>query len=265
MRFVFVAVLLATFCCGNFSLLQAKDSEPRQFYSQWMKAGRAYSFRIHHFKPNPADKEYEQQYVIYYSAKDDYLFFFDPEAGEYWGRWQRNADREKRFSLIDKANRAAKLQDIPEPAFTDPTELPFLPNSSDGVRIASPSEAGNSREVNTPEDLSNLPPEEEFTPEIAEAPAAQPTQQELPNVRKVVRERQTVRITRRAPQTAIRYKTVWETEYERVWVPTYNVTPVVINGVATQVFTRGGYWKTVPVKKKKFVPYNPAGTGFYGP
>lgn len=260
MRSVFIGLLL-TILNGN--LLPANETNPRQFYSQWMKDGREYSFRVHHYKVDPTDTEYKQQYVIFYSAKDEHLYFFDPEEGKYWGRWTRDAEGEKRFSIIDPPNRAAKLADIPEPAFTDPTELPFLPGSDDTVRIASPSAAGGSQEVEIPGDLANLPPEEDFRPEPAAVPFIQIG--EPANIRRVARDRRPIRATTSGPYTTTRYKTIWVTEYKQVWVPTYTVTPVVVNGVATQVFSQGGYYKTVPVKVKKVIPYNPAGTGFYGP
>lgn len=81
---------------------------------------KAYEHRRYTFE-SQKDKKEKHHYAIYYKGRKNYIYFFNPRARRYWGRF----DLEKNgYSLLPNTAKKEKLSDIPESAFLPPGEMP---------------------------------------------------------------------------------------------------------------------------------------------
>src|SRR5690242_6471042 len=86
----------------------------RQWYTGWKPSGLGYSFSTYYYKPYAAYPTYCYNYAVYYPATPQYVYYYNPYRGTYWGRFDIKT---KGYSLLAEKDRAGRLKDIPEKAF----------------------------------------------------------------------------------------------------------------------------------------------------
>jgi hypothetical protein len=115
-------------------LVQAPGKEtPRQAYSAWCKQG-GYYFCCYYYQP-AADGPYKSQRCIYYPARPNYVYYYNPTKKLYWGRYDMNA---KGYSLLAEKDRAEKLTGIDEKAFPKPGAMPPVPETKEDAKVLPP-------------------------------------------------------------------------------------------------------------------------------
>jgi hypothetical protein len=115
-----------------------------QSYSAWHKSPYSYYYRYYYSQPKTYD------YVILYPKQPRYLYYYNPTAKLYWGRFDLKA---KGYSLLAEADRKGLLKDIPESKFPEPGDMPQVPGGKDGETVQVP-----------PDDLpADLPTGEDLT------------------------------------------------------------------------------------------------------
>jgi hypothetical protein len=137
-----------------FSLLMASTAAAalagRHYYSSWSYAPTyTYYYRYYYYKPVPDFDGYKYHYAIYYPAQPRYVYYYNPYASYYWGRYDLEA---KGYSVLAEGDRKKNLKEIPESAFPKPGEMPAIPESKDGERIPT-IEAGDLPRGEAPKDI----------------------------------------------------------------------------------------------------------------
>jgi hypothetical protein len=99
------------------------------YYSSWHPSPYHYYYRSYYYKPNAYD------YVIYYPQKPRYLYYYNPVAKTYWGRFDIKT---KGYSLLAEEDRKGAIKDIPENAFPEPGELPGVHGDKDADKVQAP-------------------------------------------------------------------------------------------------------------------------------
>jgi hypothetical protein len=105
------------------------DAGFEQSYSGWHKSPYSYYYRYYYSLPNTHD------YVTYFPTQPRYLYYYNPVAKLYWGRFDLQA---KGYSLLAEADRKGLLKDIPESKFPVPGDLPAVPGGQDGEKVLTP-------------------------------------------------------------------------------------------------------------------------------
>ena len=100
-----------------------------QSYSDWHKSPYSYYYRYYYSRPNTYD------YVILYPKQPRYLYYYNPVAKVYWGRFDLKS---KGYSLLAEADRKGLLKDIPESKFPEPGDMPQVPGGQDGEKVQTP-------------------------------------------------------------------------------------------------------------------------------
>jgi len=116
----------------------------RQRYSSWSyHPTRTYYYTTYSYHPvvRTVTTNYRYHYAIHYPTQPRYVYYYNPVRRVYWGRYDM---QEKGYSLLKPEDRKQELTDIPESAFPQPGEMPPIPESKDGEKMAVP-------------DLSTLP------------------------------------------------------------------------------------------------------------
>jgi hypothetical protein len=112
-----------------------RSGHGRQYYDKWQQSAKGYAFSVHHFRPDAGDPTYRTNYAIYYPSTPQYVYYFNPAKGTYWGRFDVKT---KGYSLLAEKDRAGRLKDIPERAFPAERSLPNIPDAKDKVQLAEP-------------------------------------------------------------------------------------------------------------------------------
>ena len=105
------------------------DAGFEQSYSGWNKSPYHYYYRIYHSRPKTYD------YVILYPTQPRYLYYYNPVAKAYWGRFDLKA---KGYSLLAEADRKGLLKDIPDSKFPEPGDMPQVPGGDEGEKVQTP-------------------------------------------------------------------------------------------------------------------------------
>jgi hypothetical protein len=113
----------------------AQAGSGRQHYAGWQHSGRGYSFCTYYYKPSVGYPSYCYNYAIWYPSTPNYVYYFNPYRGTYWGRFDIKT---KGYSLLAEKDRAGQLKDIPEKAFPAEGPLPSVPDAKDKVQLAEP-------------------------------------------------------------------------------------------------------------------------------
>src|SRR5207244_2381430 len=132
-RKLIVLVCLATGALA--AAAPAVAQQPRQHYSKYWAKNKGYYFKQYFYKPTPGAVAYRMQYVIYYSSKPRFYFFFNPYNRLYWGRYDR---QEGAYSKLPEPQQRGQVAEIKEAAFSAPAGMPPVPESRDGVALAVP-------------------------------------------------------------------------------------------------------------------------------
>lgn len=106
---------------------------PRAYYTPWTHhAQRGYFYRHFYFKPEANQPAYRHHYAIHFPQQPLYVYFYDPQEGVYWGRYDF---KYQGFSLLEPEARKPLVSQIPAEAFPLPGELPPLPGAQDGFKV----------------------------------------------------------------------------------------------------------------------------------
>lgn len=129
--------------CGLTLCLMFTAAKPakaaRQYYSSWSYyPSYGYYYRTYYYKPYASYSGYHYHYCIYYPSRPRYIYYYNPYRRVYWGRFDTQGKDGKHYSLLSEKDRKGKLSDIPESAFPEPGQMPVIPESEDGTRIAPP-------------------------------------------------------------------------------------------------------------------------------
>ena len=126
-QFLLSVLLIAIIAVPAMAALQ------RHYYSGWSyNSGKSYYYRSYYYKPVSSYNGYRYHYCIHYPTRPRYVYYYNPYARVYWGRYDL---MEKGYSLLADADRNEELDSIPEKAFPKPGEMPVIPESEDGERM----------------------------------------------------------------------------------------------------------------------------------
>src|SRR4051794_24825591 len=100
--------LLMLVCLSTAGLFAATNEASaqyaRQYYGSWRyAANRGFHYRLYYYKPYASHNGYKHHYVIRYRSQPQYLYYFHPGTGKYWGRLSARG-----YSLLPQEARAGK-------------------------------------------------------------------------------------------------------------------------------------------------------------
>ena len=113
------------------------QDQPRQFYTDWVKQdteGTQYMAK-YYFKSNPANSEYQFQWVVWNKKWPDKVFYMNKDQ-KYWCAAPIGHNREEWFVFDEKADRI-QTAIVPEKSTHPP-----IPQATDGAQMAFPKFAG---------------------------------------------------------------------------------------------------------------------------
>jgi hypothetical protein len=117
----------------SFEPAQAHFRRYRQYYGGWSyNPIQTYYYRPYYYQTYVSAPRYSYHYVVYYPAQTQYYYYYNPAQNYYWGRYDRKS---KGYSLLAEKDRKANLAEIPESAFPEPSKMPNIPESTDGVAM----------------------------------------------------------------------------------------------------------------------------------
>lgn len=117
----------------------AGDYSPRQYYGNWQRHPTAgYHYRSYYYKPTPTYQGYKHHYVISPPTSRQHHYYYNPYTKKYWGRCPSQHDGDGGYSKLAPEDQKASLKEIPESAFPKPSDLPEIPESSDGAILDLP-------------------------------------------------------------------------------------------------------------------------------
>ena len=117
----------------------------RQYYGGWQRSAQGFYYSTHHYRPDAGALTFSTNYAIFYPEHPQYIYFFNPLKGTYWGRFDVKT---KGYSLLAEKDRAGRLKDIPEKAFPDEGPLPEIPDAKDKLTLAEPPDLPGGEKLN---------------------------------------------------------------------------------------------------------------------
>lgn len=112
----------------------------RHYYGGWnYYPTRTYYYSYYYYKPQPTYEGYKYHYCVYYPTTPRYVYYYNPVARVYWGRYDLEA---KGYSLLAEKDRKADLKAIPETAFPKAGEMPKIPDADDDEKMLAIDPAG---------------------------------------------------------------------------------------------------------------------------
>jgi hypothetical protein len=115
---------------------------PRQYYDNTWTYSPSYGYYYVHYYylPVVTYTTYEYHYCIYYPSQPSYVYYYNPTAQVYWGRYELGSKGDKRYSILAEKDRKKELKEIPEKAFPKPDKMPSIPGAKDDVAMEPPPE-----------------------------------------------------------------------------------------------------------------------------
>ena len=113
------------------------DEAKANYYSSYVyyPAGNYY-YSYYYYQPYSGYSGYQSHHCYYYpSYSTRYVYYYNPYRHVFWGRYDL---QDKGYSLLAEQDRKGDLKDIAESAFPKPGEMPGIPDSKDGNKMASP-------------------------------------------------------------------------------------------------------------------------------
>jgi hypothetical protein len=142
LRFLVLAGAVALMAALGVTFFRAGHG--RQYYDKWQQSAKGYAFSVYHYRPEAGDATYRTNYAIYYPSTPQYVYYFNPAKGTYWGRYDLKT---KGYSLLAEKDRAGLLKDIPESAFPAEGALPGVPDAKDKLTLAEPPDLPSGEKV----------------------------------------------------------------------------------------------------------------------
>jgi hypothetical protein len=114
----------------------------RQYYDKsWSYSpSHGYYYIHYHYRPAASAPGHDYNYCIYYPPQPGSIYYYDPAAQVYWGRYKIGSKGAERFSTLAEKDRKTDLKEVPESAFPAPGMMPKIPGSTDGVLMEPPPE-----------------------------------------------------------------------------------------------------------------------------
>jgi hypothetical protein len=126
----------------------------QQYYGNWSYyPSRGYNYCSYNYRPYDSYPNYSHHYCISYPSSPNYVYYYNPYQGQYWGRCDLSNGT---YSLLAEGDRRPTIQAIPETAFPTPGQMPLIPPGVD-----------NGKEVPPKGDVRIAPPP---APPLAEGP-----------------------------------------------------------------------------------------------
>jgi hypothetical protein len=120
---------------GTASTANAGYYYGRQYYGGWNYCSYGYNYCSYYYQPYYGYSGYCYNYCICYPSQPRYCYYYNPYSCTYWGRFDLKTGG---YSLLAKADRKAKLSDIPEKAFPPEGKMPAIPDAKDQLVLAEP-------------------------------------------------------------------------------------------------------------------------------
>ena len=141
-RIVLALVLLLLFLRVAVPASFAAQSLSQYFDSTWTYSPSYGYYYVHYYyRPVVTYTTYEYHYCIYYPSQPSYIYYYNPTAQVYWGRYEIGSKGEERYSLLAEKDRKKDLKEIPNGAFPKPGKMPTIPGAKDNVAIEPPPES----------------------------------------------------------------------------------------------------------------------------
>lgn len=133
-----IGILFLLLAAATFSVLATSDlqaSAYRQYYSNWSyHPTHSYYYTRYYYRPTPTYQTYSYHYCVHYPSQPRYVYYYNPYARQYWGRYDCEGQPGQQYSLLKPQDRREKLEDIPEKAFPKPSAMPEIPEAADGTK-----------------------------------------------------------------------------------------------------------------------------------
>ena len=120
-------------------VVHAANNSPRQYYGAYAKHPRHnYSYRSYYYKPTSTYSGFKHHYAIYHPSRPKYIYYYNPYKKQYWGRCPINTEGKSLYSLLAEKDRKGNIDDIEETDFPAFSDVPPIPDSTDGVKLDLP-------------------------------------------------------------------------------------------------------------------------------
>lgn len=133
--------VLAMLALGFVALATANsaDAAYRQYYSSWRYyPSQSYYYTTYYYKPAPTYPSYNYHYCVYYPSQPRYVYYYNPHARHYWGRFDCQGAPGAQYSILKPEDRKPELSQIPETAFPKPAAMPQIPEATDNASVDPP-------------------------------------------------------------------------------------------------------------------------------
>jgi hypothetical protein len=134
-RFQFFALAGAVALVVALGVSPARAGVARQYYSGWQHGPRGCWYTTYYYKPSAGYPGYCHNYALWYPLAPNFVYYFNPSKGTYWGRFDLKT---KGYSLLAEKDRTGQLKDISESAFPEEGPLPQVPDAKDDLTLAEP-------------------------------------------------------------------------------------------------------------------------------
>jgi hypothetical protein len=130
------SLVAALTVASSIPAVQAALLARRHYYGGWTYyPARTYYYSYYYYQPTVTYTGYKYHYCVYYPDQPRYVYYFNPYAKVYWGRYDLE---QKGYSQLADKDRREQLKDIPKDAFPKPAEMPPIPESDDGEKMLAP-------------------------------------------------------------------------------------------------------------------------------
>jgi hypothetical protein len=134
-RRITLVLLMAAAAFAASAPTEAEAAGRRQYYGSWSyHPSNNYYYTRYHYRPTPTYPTYSYHYCIHYPSQPRYVYYYNPHARHYWGRFDTEGKEGAQYSLLKPEDRKENLEDIPETAFPKPGKMPGIPEGTDGTK-----------------------------------------------------------------------------------------------------------------------------------
>src|SRR5262249_12025200 len=95
----------------------ASAAGPRQLYSPCEMHENGYLYSVYHFRPDAQQEKYDWHQAIVYAKQPRYVYFYNPAAEKFWGRFDRLTGG---CSVLPDRDQADRVSAIAPVAFRKP-------------------------------------------------------------------------------------------------------------------------------------------------
>lgn len=139
-------IVLATgICLLAAAVVHAGGFGRQQYYGNWnYYPSRGYNYCSYNYRPYDSYPNYSHHYCVAYPSQPNYVYYYNPYQGQYWGRCDLVNNT---YSLLAPQDRRPTLKEIPETAFPPGEQMPLVPA---GVENGNPVPAKGTARIELP-------------------------------------------------------------------------------------------------------------------